>query len=73
VRSASCWPLMKTQTKMRDPHAPISTATQTVYPALERYSIVYWECGSETYFDYDENVPLGTECWRCGVIINGEL
>ena len=58
---------------MCEPHEPIFTATQTVYPALERYSIVCWECGSETFFDYDEIVPLAMACWRCGEIINGDL
>jgi hypothetical protein len=58
---------------MRGQDEPISTTTQIVYPTLERYSVICWNCESETYFDYDETVPLATACWRCGEIINGEL
>jgi hypothetical protein len=44
-----------------------------IYQDIERYSIVCWECESETFFDYDQIIPMATECWRCGEIINADL
>lgn len=45
----------------------------TTYPELERYSLTCWACCSETFFDYDKDVPQTTTCWRCGEILNGDL
>ncbi len=39
----------------------------------DRYTVKCGLCSSDNYFDNDEEVPLMSECYRCGEIINGDL
>lgn len=40
---------------------------------LDRYAVTCSACESYTWFDNDEEIPLMSECWRCGEIINPDL
>ena len=39
----------------------------------ERIAIICAECHSKYWLDYDEELAMFTECWRCSTIINGDL